>query len=197
MTEETNRVYREMMKASAFCSRCGDSVGKITVPAEYRKLKCPECGVIHYAPPKVIGRARACKNCMRLFDDTWLRLEIEGWEAIPAPDICDGCKAEVSKFKEEASQGGVTWYCGECGNSGIFKADSDIAKRVRKMENVYPPQELGVQLQGGCPVCMDDATDTVIDRLINKNIEVNDGKREERNHTEDGGTGTETGSPAC
>jgi hypothetical protein len=154
VTEITNYpVYQELVERPAFCARCAEPVAAIMVPVAYRKLKCPECGLLHYSTPGIVGRARVCKQCLRLFDESWPRLELDDWEAMPAPNLCQKCKDEIDKFNAEIAKGGVSWFCADCGSSGAFDAGSPIAIKLREQEHITPPSALGVQLQGGCPAC--------------------------------------------
>lgn len=165
---------RRTVSRSAFCPRCVGDAGKLLVPLDYTKLRCPDCGLLHYTQPAVVGDKRACTQCLRAFDSTWSRIEFDDWESIPASRLCATCDIEVAAMKAEVEKGGVNWTCENCGLSGIFNAGSDSAVAVRESSGIPAPDKVSVNLTTDCPVCSGVIDPPGLDDILSANDENTD-----------------------
>lgn len=144
------------------CTRCGkDGDDLILLGATNRKYKHDKCGLIFIGRPD----KDYCPKCKEhLFGMELSDLgEIPEFEKMPG--TCKECREKQEKLdadvQEMVDAGGVPFRCKDCGCAGAVKADSDLAKKVRKWakENSKKVDARGEEVAGvefsklDCPQC--------------------------------------------
>ena len=137
--------------AMACCPRCGETNGEILLLGNKNyKAHCNGCNTEIYG---VTQRARKCSNCKesKLTNHT----KIDPYDVIPT-NLCDQCINELKILEDEIANGGIYWKCIDCNSHGIIKANSDIAKDVRKKLNIKKPHPCVLEITANeCSNCED------------------------------------------
>lgn len=126
------------------CKQCGKDVGVIMLGAHDYMTRCPACEIT------LIG-LRKCPQCnSRGVDEAPIEEHIK----LPV-ELCDDCDKMNAEHRAIVEAGGVGWRCSDCGSEGVIRAESELAKEVRKKLKVEPPKACGVEFnkEEGCPVC--------------------------------------------
>ncbi len=126
------------------CPRCRKDNGEIMLPGLLYYWWCGNCrkNTIAQTRPK-----DGCVHCRSSELALSGEYEAKLGDRIPG-GLCDHCKDEVEVFESEIARGGVYFKCA-CGSQGIIKAETELAKDVRKK---HPEGPVGVELTG-CPIC--------------------------------------------
>ncbi len=130
-----------------FCERCHESDSIIiagrAITAAY-KGTCPDCETVVYCTSNVLDntpREQEAKcPCGRYLTCT----RISDHEPIPY-GLCQKCQDELAVFEAEVAAGGVYFKCKGCKISGVIKADSELAIRVRQHANIMAPEPVGLE----------------------------------------------------
>ena len=94
-----------------------------------------------------------CPKCNRFGEKV---RDIEEHERLPATEVCDTCKTEMSEHAAIVAAGGVYWRCEDCPASGVIKADAPFAAAVRERLGVPAPEPCGATFsKADCPACRD------------------------------------------
>jgi hypothetical protein len=122
------------------CHSCGVDVGVALIGVHERVYRCKSCNAT------LLG-TRVCK-CGSLGAYT---RNLEEHEKLPI-ETCDKCAARMQEAADEVAKGGVFWRCTKCNSDGAVRAESDLAKNVRKQMNIHAPDPCGLEVES-CPVC--------------------------------------------
>jgi hypothetical protein len=129
-----------------FCPRChGEAHELIMLGNKNNKGICSKCGLTVYG-----SDSRHCPECNGIVE----HVPLEQSERLPATDICDDCKKEVTLYEDIVAEGGVYWKCSKCHCSGVIKSNEFTAD-VRKAHGLTNGEPCGVDFNGAddCPCC--------------------------------------------
>ena len=126
-----------------FCPRCGGDNGELTIGVLFKQET--RKGRIYFNRGE--GRKAMKSAGIDPYSDTIGHpIHVEDREKVPG-GLCDACASELETFKKIVEEGGVYFQCGECGATGVFKADCELSRGVREHEGIEPPKPVGVQLR--------------------------------------------------
>lgn len=131
-----------------FCARCKGETNEIALPGIHNhKLVC-RCGYELFF-------GRTSQNCPACGGNNWTRKTLGNMERVPAGELCDSCKKEVTELEAAVAAGGVYFQCEKCGSSGAIRA-SPFATLVRERLKC-PTGPCGItyskDAEQECPAC--------------------------------------------
>jgi len=134
-----------------FCQICGGDYNGIAMIGNRNwKSSCGSCNTVGYG----MSANDKCPSCGHVGFDN--KVELDEFERIPSNEPCDKCKESMETSLREIDEvikaGGIAWKCGK-GHFGALRAESELAKDVRKEMNIAPPEPCGIILDDMCPVC--------------------------------------------
>lgn len=142
------------------CTVCGEPGEDIILSGNAKKYSCSRCGMKYIGRPS-LGECYKCGG----FHTLVCQGEPDPSERFPG--LCKNHREEQeqhdAKIREEIDRGGVPWACTDCLSTGVIKAESEMALRVREWAKKNSEQKdrngnpiAGVKLSkgNGCPVCM-------------------------------------------
>lgn len=127
-----------------YCPRCHNETQEIIV-GDNRKLTNNRTGQVALCP-----RDKVTKTMRELgwHPSDVDKLEVEPNERLPASDLCDTCKDELTEFGKIVAAGGVHWRCADCHREGVIHK-SAFAEAVREANKTPAPDPCGVEF----PAC--------------------------------------------
>jgi len=135
-----------------FCPRCGGDANDLTI-GHLRRVELIDNWGRSYDPKQYAyaNRGEGTRRVIQELEKANRRFrdwqDVPEGERVPSNGPCDKCEAELVEHKALVAAGGIYWNCNSCSQSGVIKAQSELAKAVRRHAGIEAPAPVGVQFE--------------------------------------------------
>lgn len=131
-----------------YCQRCGGEADELTLGV-LMKAELPNGQWVYANRGKTEKLRRELEQKKIIPFQTYLQWQeiTDTRERVPASEPCKKCRDELDMMEEIVKRGGCYFKCAECGQEGVLRETSTIAKQVRKLAGIEPPEPVGFEFE--------------------------------------------------